>query len=71
MKKNNTKKMPKAGQAGNGTKPHVSGSFAIRSKIAKEAYKRYIGDNSKLSIDTLKEANAFCEGARFQRLHGK
>ena len=25
MKKNNIQKMPKAGQAGNGTKPHVSG----------------------------------------------
>ena len=26
MKKNNIQKMPKAGQAGNGTKPHVGGS---------------------------------------------
>ena len=27
MKSNNIQKMPKAGQAGNGTKPHVGGSF--------------------------------------------
>ena len=26
MKKNNIQKMPKAGQAGNGTKPHVTSS---------------------------------------------
>lgn len=34
MKKNNIQKMPKAGQAGNGTKPHVSGS-AVGYVIAK------------------------------------
>ena len=31
MKKNNIQKMPKAGQAGNGTKPHVRRSF--KSKL--------------------------------------
>ena len=29
MKKKNIQKMPKAGQAGNGTKPHVSGSLLL------------------------------------------
>lgn len=34
MKKNNIQKMPKAGQAGNGTKPHVGGSCrAMKMKI--------------------------------------
>jgi hypothetical protein len=31
MKKNNIQKMPKAGQAGNGTKPPVSGSAVNRA----------------------------------------
>lgn len=30
MKKNNIQKMPKAGQAGNGTKPHVSSSGGVK-----------------------------------------
>lgn len=29
MKKKLVQKLPKAGQAGNGTKPHVSGSFLL------------------------------------------
>lgn len=32
MKSNNNKKMPKAGQAGNGTKPRVGSSYRVNLK---------------------------------------
>jgi len=40
MKKNNIQKMPKAGQAGNGTKPHVSGALlaVVRQAVADYMY---------------------------------
>ena len=52
-------------------KYHVMRSFAVRQKVAKEAYKRYIGSNANLSPDKFREANAFCMGARFKRSVGK
>lgn len=40
MKSNNKKKIPKAGQAGNGTKPHVSGALlaVVRQAVADYMY---------------------------------
>lgn len=48
MKSNNNKKMPKAGQAGNGTKPHVSGSLlaVVRQAVADYIYSEGCSCNS-------------------------
>jgi hypothetical protein len=39
--------------------------FEFRKKIAKEAYKRYIGNRKNITPENVAKANAFCMGARF------
>ena len=48
-------------------KKKLDKKFSDREKVAKEAYKIFIGDNKNLTPEKFKEANAFCNGARFQR----